>query len=214
MSAGGFEVLQTLRLLSVGTSNPKPHSIHECSCPSRFRSSHEKGATRYGELRNRDTTPWSSLRAHLAGRDDALVTVVPLIERLGFITARDRHRARGRSAGAIARRGNHRPLGADTFVTRLEQAMNRKLPGQKPGRRAVQMEAGNLFDAAEQAPQLRQYVRCHRNCGSSVYPSPTTALHRAPNDFSCAVGTSQALASAWGWECRYWTSLSMSADSR
>ena len=43
--------------------------------------------------------------------------------------------------------------------------MNRKLPGQKPGRRAVQMEAGDLFDAAEQAPQLRQYVRCHRNCG-------------------------------------------------
>jgi hypothetical protein len=30
---------------------------------------------------------WSSLRAHLAGRDDGLVTVAPLLERLGGITA-------------------------------------------------------------------------------------------------------------------------------
>jgi putative transposase len=30
---------------------------------------------------------WSSLRAHLAGRDDGLVSVAPLIERLGSIAA-------------------------------------------------------------------------------------------------------------------------------
>ena len=30
---------------------------------------------------------WSSLRAHLDGRDDGLVTVAPLLERLGHVTA-------------------------------------------------------------------------------------------------------------------------------
>jgi len=77
---------------------------------------------------------WSSARAHLAGRDDGLVTVAPLLalarDWSDFLGAgledadRDAIRAGERTG---------RPLGSDRFVARLEKRLGRTLARQKPG---------------------------------------------------------------------------------
>jgi putative transposase len=94
---------------------------------------------------------WSSLRAHLTGRDDSLVTVAPLLERLGSMAAlvdtepEEIALARLRAAEATGR-----PLGSDDFVTRLEDLVQRRLRRQKPGRKASAPEsAGDLFAGME-----------------------------------------------------------------
>jgi len=80
---------------------------------------------------------WSSARAHLAGCDDGLVRVAPLIERLGrfadpieaetdlavFAMLRD-----AESTGCS--------LGSDEVVTELERRIGRRLQRQKPGRKS------------------------------------------------------------------------------
>ena len=79
---------------------------------------------------------WSSAKAHLAGRDDRLATVAPLLalapdwraflrSALPEETVRDLH-AHGRTG---------RPLGSPTFVDRLEHRVGRVLKPQKPGPR-------------------------------------------------------------------------------
>jgi hypothetical protein len=90
---------------------------------------------------------WSSLRAHLAGRDDGLVTVEPMLERLGRITAlvdsepEETALTRLRTSEATGR-----PLGSDEFVTQLECLMQRRLRRQKPGRKANAVECpSDLF---------------------------------------------------------------------
>lgn len=78
--------------------------------------------------------PWSSARAHLAGVDDELVRVEPLLELAGdwrlFL------------AGALREdelnefrkhERTGRPLGPEHFVERLEAALDRPLKPQKPG---------------------------------------------------------------------------------
>ena len=86
---------------------------------------------------------WSSARAHLRGRDDALVRVAPLLERAGDWAAflgegldaaqRDAIRAGERTG---------RPLGAAAFVRKLEKKLDRVLtkckPGPKPSGKARQ----------------------------------------------------------------------------
>ena len=77
---------------------------------------------------------WSSARAHLTGRDDKLVSVAPLLERVGDwkkflaegvdIDAREAIRAAERTG---------RPLGAAPFVRKLEKRLERPLARQKPG---------------------------------------------------------------------------------
>ena len=69
---------------------------------------------------------WSSLRAHLDGRDDGLVTVALARLRAAVTTGR--------------------PLGSDNFVTWLEDLMRHRLRRQKPGRKAkVPESASDLF---------------------------------------------------------------------
>ena len=77
---------------------------------------------------------WSSARAHLRGRDDALAQVAPLLERAGDWAAflgegldaaqRDAIRAGERTG---------RPLGAAAFVRKLEKKLDRVLTKRKPG---------------------------------------------------------------------------------
>ena len=77
---------------------------------------------------------WSSARAHLAGKNDDLVTVKPLLDLVpdwrAFLDERpgkgelDRLRASSRTG---------RPLGADDFVTMLERKLGRVLGKRKPG---------------------------------------------------------------------------------
>ncbi len=79
---------------------------------------------------------WSSAAAHLAGRDDGLVSAAPLLARVGDWRA---FLVDGIEAAAVeAIRGHERtsrPLGSEAFVTRLEAGLGRRLSPRKPGRK-------------------------------------------------------------------------------
>jgi putative transposase len=79
---------------------------------------------------------WSSVAAHLAARDDALVRVAPVLDRVGS-RFRDLLEAPRRpepmfaafeTAGAIGR-----PMGSPRFLTRLEKRLGRTLAPAKRG---------------------------------------------------------------------------------
>jgi len=105
---------------------------------------HTLAAARYVELNpvraglaaTAEDWPWSSARAHLAGRDDALVRAGPLLEQApdwpaflaGGLADDEREALR-----AGERTG--RPLGSDAFVAGLEQSLGRPLARRKPGRK-------------------------------------------------------------------------------
>ena len=78
--------------------------------------------------------PWSSASAHLAGNDDRLVTVRPLLDRLGdfgaFLgSAEDQQATRAlRMAETTGR-----PLGSAAWLDRLEQISGRSLAAKKRG---------------------------------------------------------------------------------
>ena len=77
--------------------------------------------------------PWSSARAHLAGTDDQLVKVAPLLEMVGdwklFLAAATEKEME--NIRKHERTG--RPLGSEGFVERLESASGRLLKRGKPG---------------------------------------------------------------------------------
>ena len=77
---------------------------------------------------------WSSAYAHIAGRDDRLVHVSPLLEMFGKW---DDFLSRGLSDEEIEEFQYHertgRPLGTDSFIARLENVLGRILHKQKPG---------------------------------------------------------------------------------
>ncbi len=78
--------------------------------------------------------PWSSARAHVAGRDDALVLVAPLLERIGdfgaFLGAAEDQQATRRLRMAET---TGRPLGGAGWIAALEQASGRSLAPRKRG---------------------------------------------------------------------------------
>ena len=94
----------------------------------------ELNPVRAGLKRRARDWRWSSARAHLAGRDDGLVRVAPLLDLVpdwrGFLAQgldeNDREAIR-----KSERTG--RPLGADRFVKRLERRLGRPLARGKPG---------------------------------------------------------------------------------
>ncbi len=73
--------------------------------------------------------PWSSAAAHLAGRDDSLVTVRPLLELVddweAFIGGSDDDRLNDLLCGHAS---TGRPFGTDAFVESLERSLARPLP--------------------------------------------------------------------------------------
>jgi putative transposase len=77
---------------------------------------------------------WSSVRAHLAGRDDAVARVKPLLDRADDwrsflaepLTEEEREVIRSHESTG-------RPLGSPAFVGRLEKRLGRTLARQKPG---------------------------------------------------------------------------------
>ena len=103
---------------------------------------HLLAAARYIELnpvrarlrRRPETHPWSSAKAHLAGRDDELVTVAPLLalapDWRGFL-AGGLDEAEAETLRLHERTG--RPLGAKRFIGRLEKRLGRVLARRKPG---------------------------------------------------------------------------------
>jgi putative transposase len=81
--------------------------------------------------------PWSSVRAHLAGKDDGLVTVKPVLERVGnFARLLGRSAADEDSFAAIRRaEGSGRPLANPDFIEGLEKLLGRPIARRAPGRK-------------------------------------------------------------------------------
>ncbi len=114
---------------------------------------HLLAAARYVELnpvrarlaKRPDTWKWSSAAAHLAGRDDGLATVAPLLERAGDWKAFLDGGLDDRSLELL--RGHERtgrPLGDADFIAGLESRLGRALARRKPGpARKTAQEAGN-----------------------------------------------------------------------
>ncbi len=79
---------------------------------------------------------WSSARAHLAGEDDALVTVKPMRDRFdpAALAALLRPDPEGEAAFAALRGAETigRPLGNEDFFKGLERLLGRRAPGRKP----------------------------------------------------------------------------------
>lgn len=79
---------------------------------------------------------WSSVRAHLAGRDDELVTVGPVLQRVPDMreflrTSPTTEQIKGLSAGQPIRR----PLMSDTSLRELERRMQHSILPGRPGRK-------------------------------------------------------------------------------
>jgi putative transposase len=99
----------------------------------------ELNPVRAGLVRAPDAWRWSSARAHLAGRDDGLVSVAPLLECFGDWTEFLAGGLSDNEAGLLRRHSrNGRPLGSDEFVSRLESLLDRILKPKKRGRKRKQ----------------------------------------------------------------------------
>ncbi len=92
--------------------------------------------------------PWSSAAAHLAEREDRLVTVRPLLELVpdweAFIGGADDAKVDELLHGHAS---TGRPLGSDAFVESLERRLVRSLKPKKPGPKPREMDlrTGDLF---------------------------------------------------------------------
>ncbi len=95
----------------------------------------ERNPVRAGLAKRPEDWVWSSARAHLDGRDDALVRVAPLLERYpdwrGYLgddveaAELDSLRQHGRSG---------RPLGSERFLAKLETELGRRIGSGRRGR--------------------------------------------------------------------------------
>jgi putative transposase len=81
---------------------------------------------------------WSSIHAHLAGKDDELITVRPMLDRhpnwceyLGGYQSNDMIE----KVRMHTRTG--RPLGSECFIEKLESLSGRSLKPRKPGRKSI-----------------------------------------------------------------------------
>ncbi len=99
----------------------------------------ELAPVREGLVRRARDWKWSSTRAHLAGEDDVVVEVEPLLDRVsepGENAWKDFLRLGlddyERDVIEAAQRTG-RPLGSDRFTNRLEKRLKRPLMRQKPG---------------------------------------------------------------------------------
>ena len=100
----------------------------------------ELNPVRAGLAARAEDWPWSSARAHLAGQNDGLVRMQPLLGQVGdqpgdwaaFLNA-----GLSEAERATIRAGERtgRPLGSADFVADLEQRLGRVLTRQKPGRK-------------------------------------------------------------------------------
>ncbi|MCY6380528.1 transposase [Hoeflea prorocentri] len=82
---------------------------------------------------------WSSARAHLAGKDDDVVTVAPVLERTGrFKAFLDEPVDEAKAYGALRRAETvGRPIGDTDWLKRLEQQTGRTLSARKRGRKPM-----------------------------------------------------------------------------
>jgi len=94
----------------------------------------ELNPVRAGLVCNPCDWPWSSTRAHLAGRDDQLVKVAPLLAMVPDWAAFLNSAMPEEELRDIRRRSRTgRPLGDEPFLGRLEETIGRALMPQKRG---------------------------------------------------------------------------------
>jgi putative transposase len=96
--------------------------------------------------------PWSSARAHLAGCDDLLVTVKPVLDRVGdFARLLAPHPGDNAAFAALrSAEGTGRPLANAEFIAGLERLLGRPIarraPGPKPRETRLQPNKLPLLD--------------------------------------------------------------------
>ncbi|MDP1738304.1 MAG: transposase [Caulobacter sp.] len=95
--------------------------------------------------------PWSSVGAHLAGRDDHLVSVAPLLSRIDrFADTLECDLPDETFSALRAAETTGRPLGSDAFIAGLEARLNRQLRPRRPGRKP--QIRGQLTHFSSRAP--------------------------------------------------------------
>lgn len=94
----------------------------------------ELSPVRKGLVKRARDWRWSSARPHLLGRNDELVRVDPLLERMDdWSDFLDEGMQNGDLELIRSHESTGRPLGSPAFVRRLEQRLGRTLTRQKPG---------------------------------------------------------------------------------
>jgi putative transposase len=81
--------------------------------------------------------PWSSVRAHLAGKDDGLVAVKPVLDRVGDFAQLLVGEAADEDVFRAIRlaEGSGRPLATPEFIAGLERLLGRPIARRAPGRK-------------------------------------------------------------------------------
>ena len=80
--------------------------------------------------------PWSSTRAHLAGRDDVLVNVRPVLDRVDDFAALTRTDPDDQAFDALRKaETTGRPVGNADFIAGLERVLGRPVTRRAPGRK-------------------------------------------------------------------------------
>jgi len=90
--------------------------------------------------------PWSSARAHLAGRDDGVVNVAPVLERVDdFATFLDEPFDEAEVFKPLRlSETTGRPLGGDSWVRTVEVALGRSVAPKKRGRKSASGDKSKL----------------------------------------------------------------------
>lgn len=130
---------------------------------------------RAGLAAGADDWPWSSVGAHLAGRDDGMVTVAPVLERVGDFAA---HLAAAEDAPAVTAirrsRTTGRPVGAADWIAALEAAEQRDFAAAKRGPKPK-------ADPGEgQAGGRGYFIHRHRNWPMARRRASWSSAARAP----------------------------------
>jgi putative transposase len=96
----------------------------------------ELNPVRGGIVASPSAYPWSSARAHLAGRDDQLALVAPLLARVADWASFLRDGDPSEGSALIRKHENTgRPLGTESFVNDLERSLGRVLTLRRRGRK-------------------------------------------------------------------------------
>jgi len=89
-----------------------------------------------GMVRQAEEYPWSSARAHLAGRNNGLVRVQPMLDR---VSSWREYLDSGLNDEMVETLRRHsrtgRPLGGDSFLDMLERRLGKQLRPGRPGRK-------------------------------------------------------------------------------
>jgi putative transposase len=108
----------------------------------------ELNPVRAGLVERPQDWPWSSARAHLAGADDRLVRVAPLLDRIADWQAFLAAGVDDETLDALRRHSRTgRPLGSQSFLDQLDARLGRPMRRQKPGpkpKRATAAPRGSL----------------------------------------------------------------------